>query len=441
MPTAGGAASLRPETTRWQQLLENAPQASRSAPVIAVPGYEILEELGRGGMGVVYKARQIALDRLVALKILLAGAHAGPEDRLRFQREAMALARLQHPNIVQVYEVGEQQGLPYLALEYVPGGTLAKRLAQTPQDAQAAAQLVQVLAQAVHGAHQRGIIHRDLKPGNILMSGEWGVTSGEWGVASGEKKGGPWEKENRLGSTEQSREMATASNSPLTTIHSPLFTPKITDFGLAKAPANASGPTKTGQVMGTPSYMAPEQMQEHAVVGPAADVYALGSILYETVTGRPPFQAPSPLAILEQVLHNEPLTPSRLVPQIPVDLETIILMCLQKEPSKRYVSAAALADDLQRFLHREPIEARPVGRIERAGKWIRRRPTVAGLSAAVVLLSVLGVAGITWQWRERRCSRKGHAAGARSRPSRTRCRTLALISLQHFRRRIGFAAP
>lgn len=314
----------------------------------ATPGYEILGELGRGGMGVVYKARQLSLNRLVALKVILSGAHSTPQHAERFRAEAETVALLQHPNIVQIFEVGEQQGRPYLALEYVDGVSLAQYINGNPQPAAQSARLVATVAQAVHEAHRQGIIHRDLKPSNVLLAGDDRV-------------------------------------------------PKITDFGLAKRLESDSGLTQSGDVIGTPSYMAPEQAGGATrEIGAAVDVYALGAILYELLTGRPPFRGASALDTLDQVRLQEPVPPTRLIPQVPADLETICLKCLQKDPQKRYSSAATLALDLGRFLNQEPILARPVSAFERLQKWAKRRPSVAalvGVSCAAVL-SLLTV----WGW-------------------------------------------
>jgi WD40 repeat protein/tRNA A-37 threonylcarbamoyl transferase component Bud32 len=313
-----------------------------------VGGYTILEEVGRGGMAVVYRARQARPDRIVALKVLLAGSHSGAERLARFVAEAEALARLGHPHIVQVYEAGEQEGLPYLALEFCAGGSLSRRLSGVPQSPAAAARLVEQLARAVAHAHQAGVIHRDLKPGNILLT------------ADGQ--------------------------------------PKVSDFGLAKA----EGPelTATGAVLGTPSYMAPEQATGSRAVGPAADVYALGAILYALLTGRPPFQGATALETLEQVRGHEPVSPRRLQPKVPRDLETICLKCLEKEPAKRYAGAGALAEDLERFAAGRPVQARPLSRAGRAWRWARRNPWWAGTLAAVAtfLLAVaVGASWMTWQ--------------------------------------------
>jgi tetratricopeptide (TPR) repeat protein len=328
-----GSPGKRPAPSRTE--------GSRDWPV--VEGYEILGELGRGAMGVVYKARQRGLKRLVALKMVLAGAHASEAQLARFHTEAEAVARLQHPNIVQIYDVGERDGLPFFSLEYLDGGVLAQKLAGKPVPAREAARITQQLADAMALAHQQNIIHRDLKPANVLLTRD--------GV------------------------------------------PKITDFGLAKRLEDDSSHTKSGTLMGTPSYMAPEQARGDArEIGPVSDQYALGAILYELLTGRPPFVGASILDTLQQVRLREPIPPSRLVPKVPNDLETICLKCLQKEIPKRYPSTDALAEDLKRFLAGEPIKARPVTRLERAWRWCRRNPRIAVLSAALgVMVIILGV--------------------------------------------------
>jgi eukaryotic-like serine/threonine-protein kinase len=336
------------------------PQDGRSptaGPLPQVPGYEVLGVLGRGGMGVVYRARHRALKRLVALKMVRAGDAADPEQCARFKAEAEAAARLQHPNIVQVYEVGEHEGRPLLALEYVDGGSLAQRLDGTPLPARPAAALVEVLARAIHHAHQHGVIHRDLKPGNVLL-----LSSGDPG--------------------------ASTPGSPLHGV-----VPKITDFGLAKQLGDESGHTRTGAILGTPSYMAPEQAEGRpGAAGPAADVYALGAVLYELLSGRPPFKAATVLETLDQVRTAEPVPPRRLQPNLPRDLETICLKCLHKEPEKRYAGADLLAEDLRRFGAGEPVLARPTPAWERLLKWVRRRPAVAALvaTAGLALLGLLG---------------------------------------------------
>ena len=288
-----------------------------------IPGYEVLGLLGRGGMGKVYKARQLGLNRLVALKMILSGVHAHPVELARFRTEAEAGARLQHPNIVQIYEVDEYDGVPFLALEYVAGASLEQRLHDQPLPPRQAAELVATLAGAVHHAHQQGIVHRDLKPANVLLA-----DSKE-----------PWQ-----------------------------FSLKVTDFGLAKK-LDEIGQTQTGAVLGTPSYMAPEQAAGRVKdIGPATDVYALGVILYEALTGRPPFVASSLMETLEQVRSQEPTPLRHLEPKVPRPLEVICLKCLAKEPERRYPSAKALAADLERYLNGEWIEARGeslVGRLTR----------------------------------------------------------------------------
>ncbi len=305
-----------------------------------VGDYALLAELGRGGMGVVYKARQSRPSRVVALKMILAGGRAGATQRERFRGEAEAIARLQQPNIVQIHEVGEHDGLPFFSLEYCPGGSLAKQLAGTPQPAAATAALLETLARAMHAAHQKGVIHRDLKPANILLAEDG--------------------------------------------------TPKVTDFGLAKV-LGEEGLSTNGDVMGTPSYMAPEQAEGKVrELGPACDVYALGAILYECLTGRPPFRAATTMETVFQVIRAEPVAPRKLNGGVPRDLETVCLKCLQKEPARRYTSAWDLAEDLRRFQAREPVLARPVSALERLGKWARRKPA----AAAAALLAVLAVAAL-----------------------------------------------
>jgi len=361
--------------------------ASSEGDILYVPAgqqigqYEVLEELGHGGMGVVYKARQKGLNRIVALK-MISSPHAGPRERARFRAEAEAAARLQHPNIVQIHEVGSHDGQPYLTMELIDGRSLDERLAEGPLSAETSAKLVQTMARAVHAAHQHGIVHRDLKPANILLA----VSSQPSAMSEDERTTDSKLKADSLSLT--------------------AFTPKITDFGLAKQlpmvdadhdPRDAL--TQTGAVLGTPSYMTPEQVDAKAdLIGPATDVYALGVILYEAVTGRVPFRADTPLETLEQIRSQNPLPPTRLKPKLPRDLETICLKCLQKEPWERYASAALLADDLKRFLAGEPIQARPIGSWERLAKWARRRPVVATLIVTIGVVMACGFAGVTSQW-------------------------------------------
>jgi eukaryotic-like serine/threonine-protein kinase len=310
-------------------------------------GYEVQRVLGRGGMGVVYAARHLRLDRSVALKMLLAGPYAGLQELERFLREAQAVAGLRHPNVVQLYDVGDVDGHPYFTMELVEGGSLARKLAESPLPAREAAALVATVAEAIQAAHDSGIVHRDLKPANVLLT------------ADGR--------------------------------------PKVTDFGLARRLERDGELTLSGAPMGTPNYMSPEQARgDKDAIGPATDVYALGAILYECLTGRPPFRAESAAATLQQVLDNEPVPPARLNPRVPRDLDTICLKCLHKEPLRRYASATALAEDLRRFECGEPIVARPVGRLERAAKWCRRRPAAAAILAAGLMLAAGVTAASVW---------------------------------------------
>jgi WD40 repeat protein/tRNA A-37 threonylcarbamoyl transferase component Bud32 len=326
-------------------------------------GYETLRELGRGGVGVVYLARQQSLNRLVALKVLRSGPFANAEERSRFRQEAATVARLRHAHIVHVYEIGEQEGAPFLAMEYVEGGSLRDHLQGNPQPLLASVGLLETIARTIQQAHDAGLIHRDLKPANILLQ---------------PRPVGPTAK-RELGDYE----------------------PKLTDFGLAKELDDPTVRTATGEIVGTPSYMAPEQAaSRRGELGPATDLYALGAILYEMLTGRPPFKGATAVDTVMQVLHQEVVRPSSLRPELPRDLETICLTCLNKDPARRYPSATALADDLARFRKGQPIQARPIGPLERAAKWTRAHPLPAALLGGIVAITLLGFAGITWQWRE-----------------------------------------
>ncbi len=307
-----------------------------------IPGYEVKSIEGRGGVGVVYRARHLLLDRTVAIKMLLSGEFAGAAERKRFQREALAVARLSHPHVVQIHDLGEWEGRPYFTMEFVEGGTLAHKLDGAPVPAAKAAAMIGTLAEAMQAAHEAGIVHRDLKPSNILLTAE--------GI------------------------------------------PKISDFGLARCFGGEGTMSNSEVHIGTPSYMAPEQAVGKASdIGPEADIYALGAILYEMLTGRPPFRGESPTETIRQLLNEEPVGPSRLNARVPRDLETICVQCLRKDPKRRYGSAAAMAEDIGRFERSEPISARRAGIVERAGKWARRRPALAAMVAATILMSAAGI--------------------------------------------------
>jgi serine/threonine protein kinase/WD40 repeat protein len=345
-----------------------APQPPARTFAHAVPGYEILDELGSGGMGVVYRARHFELGRTVALKVLRAD-RLDREAGLRLRREAEALAKVQHPHIVQIYEVGLADGQPYLALEYVSGGTLADRFRAGAIAVRDVAAVVRMVALAVQAAHEQGLIHRDLKPANILLPPPVSPAPGT--------------------------ESASSTRSGVV----PEPPVKVTDFGLVKR-LDQDDLSRTGELLGTPSYMAPEQASGRKDVGPGADVYALGVILYEGLCGRPPFQAESAVSMLTQIAGGEPIPPSRLRRGISRDLEAVVLKCLEKAPGKRYASAVALAEDLRRFLAGEATQARPLTPAGRVVKLVRRHPLPAALLALVAVSLIGGLAGILWQWRE-----------------------------------------
>jgi serine/threonine-protein kinase len=354
-PARLGLAALDPDAT--------APAGAEGAAPL--PGdYELLDPIARGGMGVVYRARDRRLNRLVALKMVLAGGGALPLELLRFRNEAEAAAALDHPNIVPIYEVGAHAGQPYLAMKLVEGGSLAEHLGRFAADPRAAARLLVPVARAVHYAHQRGVLHRDLKPGNILLQPAGGGGS--------------------------------ADVTPRPSVTRPPaaeFTPLVTDFGLAKR-LGAGGPdlTESGAVLGTPGYLSPEQAAgRRGAVTTATDVYGLGAILYALLTGRPPFRGEGVLETLEQVRTQSPEPPRRSNPAVGRDLELICLKCLDKEPRRRYQSAEDLAADLQRYLEGKPVLARPAGRAERAWRWCRRNPAVSGLLAAVAASLLAGM--------------------------------------------------
>ena len=329
---------------------EKSPKADfiSTSQLPKIEGYDVQSILGFGGMGVVYTARHLKLNRIVALKMLLAGPYASPKEVARFVRESQAVACLQHPNIVQVYDVGDLAGRPYFTMELVEGGSLAEELSGAPQLPTRAAEMAVTLDRAVQSAHTKGIIHRDLKPANILLSSE--------GI------------------------------------------PKIADFGLARHVEGDPKLTLTGARLGTPSYMAPEQAVGNSdLIGPSVDIYAIGSILYEMLTGRPPFHAATAIETQRQVMMVDVMRPSKLNASVPRDLETICLKCLHKEPHRRYASAAALAEDLQRYQSHEPILARSVGRIEKVFKWVSRNRPMAGAILGGILVSAL-LAAIGWRF-------------------------------------------
>ncbi|MCW5550760.1 MAG: protein kinase [Verrucomicrobiae bacterium] len=324
--------------------------SAESSPLGSFGDYELLEEIARGGMGVVYRARQRNLGRIVAVKMILAGSLAGKEFVQRFRTEAAAAAILQHPNIVAIHDVGVHEGRHYFSMDYVEGQSLVQRVGQHPLPANQAARYVALIAEAIHYAHERGILHRDLKPSNVLIDAH--------------------------------------------------DRPRITDFGLAKRLDGESSLTLTGQVLGSPNFMPPEQAgAKHGKVGRPSDVYALGGILYHLLTARAPFQAESLEQLISQVLNVEPVSPRLLNPAIPKDLETIILKCLEKEPSRRYQTAQELADELGRFLRGEPILARPTTPPERLWRWGRRKPVLASLIVLLHIVGAVGLTGILWQWR------------------------------------------
>jgi len=328
--------------------------APRPSPLVPCFGdYEMLEEIGRGGMGVVYKARQVSLDRIVALKMLLFGPQTSPELAHRFRTEAVLAAGMHHPNIVAIHEVGVHEGHQFYVMDYVEGRSLARLVGHQPLPARRAARYLKTIAETIHYAHERGILHRDLKPSNVLID---------------------------------------ANDQP-----------RVTDFGLAKRFEGDSQVTVTGQVLGSPHYIPPEQaLGKRGKVSRQSDVYALGAMLYHLLTGRPPFQGETIAETLQQVLNTEPLSPRLLNAGVPPDLETICLKSLEKEAPRRYATAQALAEELGRFLENKPIQARPVSAVGKAWKWCRRRPAMAGMSAALALTVALGLTGVLWQWHQAR---------------------------------------
>ncbi len=336
-----------PNAAATRSFGDNSQQAPRRSKPLSktfdrLNDYELISELGHGGMGVVYKAKQKKLNRIVALKMILAGARTRPDTLARFRGEAQAVARLDHPNIVQIYDIGEHDNLPFFSMEYVDGGSLEDQLDHKPMEPMPAAKLMEIIARAMHYAHSKSVVHRDLKPANILVSKE--------GI------------------------------------------PKVTDFGLARQLDDTEGGsagTRTGVIMGTPNYMAPEQAEgKTKSADHLADVYSLGGTLYAMLTGRPPFSGPSVASILSQVRDSDPVSPSLLQPNLPKDLQTITIKCLQKDPAKRYESAAALADDLERFIDGRSIIARPVSSVEKLLRWCRRKKGQAAATAAALILGI-----------------------------------------------------
>jgi WD40 repeat protein len=357
-------AGATPPTPNGVGAVTSPPAAAAAGSLVGARfgDYELLTEIARGGMGAVYRARQLSLNRIVALKVVLAGRLASAAEVARFKAEAEAVANLDHPHIVPIYEVGEHEGHHFFSMKLIEGGSLAQTVgsglwAVGSKDRQTeSARLMATAARAVHHAHQRGILHRDIKPGNILLD-----LQGQ---------------------------------------------PHVTDFGLARRVEGGSGLSQSGAIIGTPSYMAPEQAAASKNLSTAADVYGLGAVFYELLTGQPPFAAETPLETLMLVVQKEPAAPRTLTPSLDRDLETICLKCLDKSPARRYGSAEALADDLERWLHGEPIRARRSGALERAWKWARRRPAVAALAALLLLAVGVGVGGVVWQWQEALAARR-----------------------------------
>ncbi len=344
------SARLRPVGREWDGVRDEACEAAGASLPRSFGDYELIEEIARGGMGVVYRARQRSLNRRVAVKLLHFGPQASPEQVRRFRTEATAAASLQHPNIVAIHEVGVQQGEQYLVMDLVDGPNLARFAKDQPLPPTRAADYLETVARAIHYAHERGILHRDLKPSNVLIG-----TDGQ---------------------------------------------PRVTDFGLAKRMGGDSSLTLSGQVLGSPSYMPPEQAGTgRGKVGRHSDVYALGAMLYHALVGRPPFVGEGLNQTLDQVFHHEPVPPRVLNPAVPRDLETICLKCLEKEPARRYPTAQALASDLGRFLRDEPVVARPLGPTGKLRRWAQRKPALATLIVSLHLVGAVGLTGILWQWR------------------------------------------
>ncbi len=356
VPVAGHASLVAaapvaedgPQVAPLEEFYAGAPQADIDLPM-QFGEYELLEEVARGGMGVVFRARQVNLDRQVALKMILTGKLADESDVQRFYSEASSAAALEHPGVVPVYEVGEQNGQHFFSMGFVEGESLASLIGRNPLSPQKSAQMLLKISEAIVYAHGEGVIHRDLKPANVLLD----------------------KKKN----------------------------PHISDFGLAKRVTSGSNLTVTGQILGTPSYMSPEQASGATdQVNEISDVYSLGALLYCCLTGRAPFQAANPMETLRQVVERDPVAPRQLNFQVDLDLDTICLKCLEKDPLRRYQSAQELVDELNRFMAGQPIQARRISTLDRAFRWCRRNPVTTGLLSALLLAIVGGVSGIAWQW-------------------------------------------
>ncbi|MBU6173701.1 MAG: protein kinase, partial [Planctomycetes bacterium] len=363
---------------RFQIAVAALPSAKSLTPAIGrdtslgtIGNYQLLKLIARGGMGVVYMARQLPLNRTVAVKMLLRGTDSMPDEVRRFQTEAESAAQLNHPGIVPIYEVGQHEGLPYFSMRYFPGGSLADLAASGPLEARETARLVHDVAIALEFAHQHHVVHRDLKPSNVLL--DWPVDENP--STSNEDCTSP------LNDSDSMMAGRACRGQPK---------PCISDFGLAKR-LSENGDTQSGQILGTPSYMAPEQIVgSSASIGPATDIYGLGAILYYLLTGRPPFQAADPFDTLRQVCEHDPVPPSRLNPSTTRDLETITLRCLEKKSERRFPTAGALAAELERFLDGRPILSRRIGYCERSFRWSKRQPVVASLIVAVIATFVAG---------------------------------------------------
>jgi serine/threonine protein kinase len=356
VPVAGHASLVAaapvaedgPQVAPLEEFYAGAPQADIDLPM-QFGEYELLEEVARGGMGVVFRARQVNLDRQVALKMILTGKLADESDVQRFYSEASSAAALEHPGVVPVYEVGEQNGQHFFSMGFVEGESLASLIGRNPLSPQKSAQMLLKISEAIVYAHGEGVIHRDLKPANVLLD----------------------KKKN----------------------------PHISDFGLAKRVTSGSNLTVTGQILGTPSYMSPEQASGATdQVNEISDVYSLGALLYCCLTGRAPFQAANSMETLRQVVERDPVAPRQLNFQVDLDLDTICLKCLEKDPLRRYQSAQELVDELNRFMAGQPIQARRISTLDRAFRWCRRNPVTTGLLSALLLAIVGGVSGIAWQW-------------------------------------------